>query len=248
MGFIPGFIGYILIFISNMILFATKAKPAAIIGLIGWFLETCCLIAFIIVGLNSISYNLPGLSEIILLCTTSGTLIVNIIVLKYRNFAKEGFELRREELINYLKKLPSIYPEMSLKDIRSRMKLDKSNIDNLIKIIEDLIYNGELNAKLIGNRLIFTPPSQTQGNIHNPFSQDYHYPPTTTYSPPPSYYQSKKKYLPLGIVFIIFGSILFMVGIAGFFIFIPIFSQFFIGEILGAVLIALGIGFIKKSQ
>jgi hypothetical protein len=257
-----GIVGYILILASDMILFSLKIKLAIRLGFLGWFFKAGTLFAYIVI-IGEI-----GIAVFILLFTTFSILIINIFALKYRNISPyRSFEMVREELATYLKKLPSIYPEMSLKDILLRMKLDKSYIEKLIKLIEDLIYDGELEAKLIGKRLVFPSSTYTPINPQNPYNQPsepniapqtYERTQQGPYSRPMQpniashtyeYYQSKKsKYLIIGIISIISGIILFIIGITGIFIYIPVFSELYIGEFLGAALIFLGVRYVKKTQ
>jgi hypothetical protein len=265
--FFIGFVGYILIFASIMLLFTIKVKKAVKLGLLGWFFKAGTFFYYFFMAQFFIPVFIVGPAEIILLFTTISILVINVIALKYRDFTSyRRFELVREELAAYLKKLPSIYPEMSLKDILSRMKLDRSNTENLIKLIEDLIYNGELEAKLVGKRLVFPSfsysPSSQQPSYNQPIqqnipSQAYERPQQPPYNQPTQqniasqtyeYYQSKKsKYLIIGIISIISGIILFIVGITAIFNYIPVFSEFYIGEFLGIALISLGIRYVKKS-
>ena len=57
------------------------------------------------------------------------------------------------EAIQYIKELPSIYEEISFEDIRSKTEIE---IAELRKIMEKLILEGQLEAKIRGNAIYFT--------------------------------------------------------------------------------------------
>jgi len=65
---------------------------------------------------------------------------------------KEENEKKRNDTIQYIKKLPSIYSEIKLKKIISKTGIEKNKLESLI---ENMIFNKEIDAHISGNKLIF---------------------------------------------------------------------------------------------
>ena len=65
---------------------------------------------------------------------------------------KEEEEKKRDTTIQYIKKLPSIYSEITLEKIRSKTGIEKNKLESLI---ENIIFNKEIDAHISGNKLIF---------------------------------------------------------------------------------------------
>lgn len=98
----------------------------------------------------------------------------------------------------YVKKLPSIYDQISFIDIIATLGLRNKDLSNLRMIVEDLIYNKEIEGKIVGNVIIFkketdldlygipTESSYSEGISEPPFSP----------SSPPSHSQVPSTSLP----------------------------------------------------
>lgn len=72
---------------------------------------------------------------------------------------EEQIELLREKSREIIKKLPKIYKEITFERLSSRTGLKKDNLENLL---EEMIYNEEIDAKIRKNVLVFemeTPPT-----------------------------------------------------------------------------------------
>jgi DNA-directed RNA polymerase subunit RPC12/RpoP len=70
-----------------------------------------------------------------------------------KSIFEETREKRKIETIRYIKKLPLIYEEISFKKIRSKTGIDLKNLENLI---EEMIFNEEINGRIKDNVLFFT--------------------------------------------------------------------------------------------
>ena len=65
---------------------------------------------------------------------------------------KEEDEKKLDTTIQYIKKLPSIYSEITLEKIISKTGYEKNKLESLI---ENIIFNKEIDARISGNKLIF---------------------------------------------------------------------------------------------
>jgi len=65
---------------------------------------------------------------------------------------KEENEKKRNETIQYIKKLPSIYSEIRFEKIISKTGIEANKVESLI---ENMIFNKEIEAHISGNTLIF---------------------------------------------------------------------------------------------
>ena len=65
---------------------------------------------------------------------------------------KEEDEKKRDTTIQYIKKLSSIYSEITLEKIISKTGVEKNKLESLI---ENMIFNKEIDAHISGNNLIF---------------------------------------------------------------------------------------------
>jgi len=185
---------------------------------------------------------------------------------KQQSKIEEEQELLRQ-MREYLLKITNVYSRLSFDEIITnlglRSKYSRMLIRNEIKpklrmMIEDLIYNNKLKAQIMAEELILTehqPFQANQGietNSQNvSLNQASHVPSTPTPYHPQSYHQTGKiisNYLSLGIILILIGVGFFIVGIIAFIIYIPLFSNLYIGEILGGVLIFMGIRYIRKGK
>jgi len=61
-------------------------------------------------------------------------------------------EKAREEAIEYIKKLPSIYDDITFYELESKTKLD---VNDLKPIIEEMIYSSQIKAKITGDSIFF---------------------------------------------------------------------------------------------
>jgi len=65
---------------------------------------------------------------------------------------KEEKDINQTEIIQYIKKLPSIYSEIPFEKIISKTGMESNKLEPLI---ENMIFNKEINAQISGNILIF---------------------------------------------------------------------------------------------
>lgn len=235
---IIGYIGYFLVFLSIPFLMKFKFLSSKFLGGIGEGLVGFNFVGAFIGLRNDLGRLFPGFY--IGFISWIGMLTGTIILIMSKEFRIET--VNWHEISVYIKKLPSIYNELEIREILTNLKLKRKNYFKLKALLEDLIYNKEIEAKIMGEMVVFTSSSQ-QNPIHQPT-------PSNVVSQTQQYYQAKKsnsKYSLIGIFFILIGIVLVMVGVTGFFVYIPLFSEFYIGEIFGVIFISLGVGFIRRN-
>ena len=82
---------------------------------------------------------------------------------------KKKQEKTHSDVVETIRRLPSIYPQITIRDIKKRTSMKKRE---LISLLENMIHNGELPAKILGNTVIFTgeatgiSPTTSQNQYH----------------------------------------------------------------------------------
>jgi len=80
--------------------------------------------------------------------------VYSILLEKVKEFENEGYAIT----IEFIKNLPKLYKEISFDDLTSRTSLSRTD---LIKILENLILNGEIKAKISSDMLKFKTEVET---------------------------------------------------------------------------------------
>ncbi len=273
--YFTAYVGVICLLISFILSLTVKLKPSFVFGVIALiFLFPPIPIALIPMIIFSYLI-IIDFGPILYIISWTGFIITISLIRSYdKKFRSLLINKKTQEIDTkikeYVKKLPSIYDQISFIDIINTLGLRNRDLPKLRLIVEDLIYKNEISGKIVSDFILFkkdseldlygipTESSHSQGLTSPPFTMSppspyaqipspTQYPSTTSYTPQTSYYHSK--YMAMGITFIIIGIILLSIGlISWFLVYIPIFSQFYIGEILGIALISIGIGYIRKSK
>jgi hypothetical protein len=75
---------------------------------------------------------------------------------------KKNLQLIYDQTIQYIKNLPSVYYEIDFEELKTKTKME---INELKNIIEELILNKQIEAKIRGGTIFFTKSSSSMGKI-----------------------------------------------------------------------------------